>query len=134
MTYLPLALVDPNAAMPLGQALLIAVIGIAVVLVELALITVIILLLSKLIRLIAPKKEDSEELTPAVPQAVAPAPAAALTAPAGSVLPATGAQPKVDLVNVDEPTAAVIMAIVSEESGIELDHLLFKSIKLAEEK
>lgn len=34
------------------------------------------------------------------------------------------------LVNVDEPTAAMIMAIVSDESGIPLSELCFKSIKL----
>ena len=33
------------------------------------------------------------------------------------------------LQNVDEPTAAMIMAIVSEESGIPLEELCFKSIK-----
>ncbi len=31
---------------------------------------------------------------------------------------------------VDEPTAAMIMAIVSDESGIPLSELCFKSIKL----
>ncbi|MDF2566919.1 MAG: hypothetical protein K0R90_375 [Oscillospiraceae bacterium] len=34
------------------------------------------------------------------------------------------------LKNVDEPTAAMIMAIVSDESGIPLSELCFKSIKL----
>lgn len=33
------------------------------------------------------------------------------------------------LQNVDEPTAAMIMAIVSEESGIPLEELRFKSIR-----
>lgn len=33
------------------------------------------------------------------------------------------------LQNVDEPTAAMIMAIVSEESGIPLEELCFKLIK-----
>ncbi len=33
------------------------------------------------------------------------------------------------LKNVDEPTAALIMAIVSDESGIPLSELCFKSIK-----
>jgi len=33
------------------------------------------------------------------------------------------------LVNVDERTAAIIMAIVSDESGIPLSELCFKSIK-----
>lgn len=35
------------------------------------------------------------------------------------------------LVDVDEPTAAMIMAIVSHESGIPLSELRFKSIKPA---
>jgi len=34
------------------------------------------------------------------------------------------------LKNVDEPTAAMIMAIVSDESGIPLSELCFKSIRL----
>lgn len=34
------------------------------------------------------------------------------------------------LTNVDDPTAAMIMAIVSDESGIPLYQLCFKSIKL----
>lgn len=33
------------------------------------------------------------------------------------------------LKDVDEPTAAMIMAIVSDESGIPLSELIFKSIK-----
>lgn len=33
------------------------------------------------------------------------------------------------LYNVDESTAAMVMAIVSDESGIPLDQLCFKSIK-----
>ncbi|HPE38076.1 MAG TPA: OadG family protein [Bacillota bacterium] len=38
------------------------------------------------------------------------------------------------LKNVDEPTAAMIMAIVSDESGIPLEELCFKSIALVESK
>ena len=33
------------------------------------------------------------------------------------------------LIEVDEPTAAIIMAVVSDESGIPLEELRFKSIK-----
>ncbi len=36
------------------------------------------------------------------------------------------------LINVDEKTAAMIMAIVSDESKIPLDELQFKTIKLIE--
>lgn len=38
----------------------------------------------------------------------------------------------VKLKDVDEPTAAMIMAIVGDESGIPLEELCFKSIKLVE--
>jgi len=38
------------------------------------------------------------------------------------------------LINVDEKTAAMIMAIVSDESGIPLSELRFKSIKLIDNK
>lgn len=38
------------------------------------------------------------------------------------------------LKNVDEPTAAIIMAIVSDESGIPLSELCFKSIRLVEKQ
>lgn len=38
------------------------------------------------------------------------------------------------LKNVDEQTAAMIMAIVSNESGIPLSELIFKKISLVEEK
>lgn len=38
------------------------------------------------------------------------------------------------LKDVDEPTAATIMAIVSDESGIPLSELCFKSIKLVKQE
>lgn len=37
------------------------------------------------------------------------------------------------LINVDEPTAAMIMAIVSDETEIPLPELYFKSIRLIDE-
>jgi oxaloacetate decarboxylase (Na+ extruding) subunit gamma len=47
--------------------------------------------------------------------------------PAASPIPAgTGLK----LINVDEKTAALVMAIVSHESGIPLPELVFTSIKL----
>lgn len=38
--------------------------------------------------------------------------------------------PELKLVDVDDKTAAIVMAIVSHESGIPLPELIFKSIKL----
>jgi Na+-transporting methylmalonyl-CoA/oxaloacetate decarboxylase gamma subunit len=53
---------------------------------------------------------------------------AAQTAAASAEAPASD-NGSLRLINVDEPTAAMIMAIVSDESGIPLDELNFKSIK-----
>lgn len=41
---------------------------------------------------------------------------------------------QVDLIETDEKTAAVIMALVSHKSGIPLNRLSFKSIRLMEDK
>ena len=54
----------------------------------------------------------------------APAPAAA---PAAA--PVAYAPGRVQLIDVDEPTAAVVMALVSNQSGIPLERLAFKSIR-----
>lgn len=103
-----------------------ALTGVLVVMAELVLLAVAILVISKLIRLgenaFGKKKTAAEVKT-------APAPAAA----AGAPLPDGQSAGKLDLVDVDEPTAAVIMAIVSDRSGIPLNRLNFKSIKRIEE-
>ncbi|MEG1179452.1 MAG: hypothetical protein RSD42_03475, partial [Oscillospiraceae bacterium] len=52
----------------------------------------------------------------------------------GTPLSDTNSAGKIDLVNVSEADAAVLMAIVSYQSGIPLNRLSFKSIKLLEEK
>ena len=107
-----------NEAMDFGKAALVAVVGFITVLVILAIIALFI----KAIAAIFDKTSKSAK----TPAASAPA------APAAPV--AQPAQPGVELVGVDEPTAAVIMAIVSHQSGISLDRLAFKSIKLSEDK
>ncbi len=55
-------------------------------------------------------------------------------APAGKPLPVNTSAGSLDLINVDEKTAAVVMAIVSNKSGIPLNRLSFKSIRLMEDK
>ena len=122
MNYLPLWIVNPDDTLPFSKALLIAVVGIAVVMVELILITLIIQLLSKILQKFVGKEKA------AVPAAAAP------NAPAGVPLPEGLSQGSLKLTNVDEPTAAVIMAIVSDKSGIPLNRLNFKSISLQEDK
>ena len=114
-----------NLKMPLTDALATSFIGITTDILILAIIALLIILVSKVIRAIegvASKK---------APETVS-APAAA--APAGVPMPAGMNQGELELVNTDEKTAAVIMAIVSDKSGIPLNRLSFKSIKLVEDK
>ena len=109
----------PNNLELTGSMLIVALVGILIVLVELGILAVLIQGISKIVRALegAVSKKSA-----------APAPAAApVAAPAA---PSAGVQ----LVGVDEPTAAVIMAIVSNESGIPLNRLSFKSIKITEDK
>ena len=107
-----------NDSMTFSRAALVAVVGFLTVMVILAIIALFI----KAIAAIFDKTGKSAAKAPVV----APAPAA----PAVQPVQSSG----VELVNVDEPTAAVIMAIVSHQSGISLDRLAFKSIKLSEDK
>ena len=104
-----------------------AITGFVVVLAMLALIAVVILVFSKVMALSNGKKMAADTTTPAA------TPAAPAT-PAGNPLPANASAGSLDLVDVDEKTAAVIMAIVSKESGIPLNRLAFKSIKKTEDK
>ncbi len=114
----------PNNLELTGSMLIVALVGIVIVLVELGILAVLIQGISKIVRAL----EGAVSKKSAAPAAAAPAPAAApAVAPAA---PSAGVQ----LVGVDEPTAAVIMAIVSNESGIPLNRLSFKSIKITEDK
>lgn len=125
-----LYIINPHAPMELSQALLVAVTGIAVVLSELALLCVFILLLSKVMKIFTERKSAGKpELSgrPPLPEAPAPAPG---DIAGGTPLPETVSQGSLDLVDVDEATAAVIMAIVSDSSGIPLNRLKFNSIRL----
>ena len=97
----------------------IAAVGILVVMFELAIIAVSIFLISKVVRTFVKKEDsDSAESSASSAPAAVPAPAAVSAAPSG-----------IELSGVDEPTAAVIMALVSNKSGIPLSNLRFRSIK-----
>ncbi|MBO5681289.1 MAG: hypothetical protein J6T08_06200 [Lentisphaeria bacterium] len=114
-------------SLTMPETLLVAVAGILVVIAELALITVLILGISKILRSLESKLSGGSievtevKATPVAP-AAAPAPAAPAAAPVAYA-------PSVQLVDVDEPTAAVVMALVSNQTGIPLERLWFKSIK-----
>lgn len=113
---------DYSLKMGVGEALMTAVVGICTVILILAIIALLIMLVSKIIRTI---ESRTGEKSPAAPLAAA--------ADASVPLPDTESQGELVLENVDEPTAAVIMAIVSNKSGIPLNRLCFKSIKLLED-
>lgn len=101
----------------------IAAVGILVVMFELAIIAVSIFLISKVVRTFV-KKEDSDSAESSASSAPAAVPA---PVPAPAAVPATPSG--IELSGVDEPTAAVIMALVSDKSGIPLSNLRFRSIK-----
>ena len=67
------------------------------------------------------------------PAKAAPAAAAPVAAPA-AVSEEEFSSGTLKLKNCDEKTAAMIMAIVSDNTGIPLNELVFKSIKLVEKK
>lgn len=101
---------------PLGvlDALMIAVSGFFIVFLMLAVLWGIIVIISRAVTALAGKEQQSA----AAPDAPAPAPAPAPAAPAAVVLE-----------GIDETQAVCVMAIVSHETGIPLDELVFKSIK-----
>ncbi len=110
----------------MSETMLVAVAGIAVVLLELAILAVLIVLLSKIFKAIEGRFTSSDEEVTVIESAPAAPPAAApAAAPAVSYGTANGIQ----LIDVDEPTAAVVMALVSNQSGIPLERLAFRSIK-----
>lgn len=112
---------------PIGDALLFALFTISIVFVALLIIFVCIKIFSAILNAFDHKKDTSTE---------APATSATTTAPAA---PAAAAAPEEEfssgtlkLKGCDEKTAAMIMAIVSDNTGIPLSELVFKSITLVE--
>lgn len=103
---------------PLSQldALIVALSGFVIVFLMLALLWGIILVISRLVSGVEHHQ---------VPAMSAPAPARAPVRTAASA----AAPPQVVLEGIDETQAACVMAIVSHETGIPLDQLVFKSIK-----
>ncbi len=104
--------------MPLSEAIAVSLIGIVTVMIILAVIAGLIILVSKAIRAIESKAVSNKPDSTPVASAAVP----------------KQAQGQVELINTDEKTAAVIMAIVSEKSGIPLERLDFKSIRLIEDE
>ena len=111
--------------MPLTDALAVSLIGIVTVICILAVIACLILLVSKVIRAFESKANSKK---------AAAAPAEVTSAPSGVPMPAGMNQGELELIGVDEKEAAVVMAVVSHKSGIPLNRLAFKSIRLMEDE
>ncbi len=105
--------------MPLSEALAVSLIGIVTVIIILAVIAGLIILVSKAIRAIEAKAAAGKKETAATPASPV------ITAPV---------QTGPELIGTEEKEAAVIMAIVSDKTGIPLERLSFKSIKYINEK
>ncbi len=106
-----------------------ALTGFLVVIAMLALIAVVIYVFSKVTYTLTKKKAAKETVWETGENS-----SAGVVVPTGTPLAEGNSAGKLDLVDVDEPTAAVIMAIVSDQSGIPLNRLNFKSIKKVEDK
>ena len=108
-----------NMTIGIGDGLLYSLLGLLVVFFALFLLMCIIKLMW-----VFEKKEQ-----PAAP-AAAPAPAAGpAPAPAAAPAPAPGCAGELKLYDTDDRTAAMIMAIVADETGIPINELRFKSIR-----
>ena len=110
-----------NQPMGLGSSLLLSFIGIMMVFLALIILALMIQLSCKVLRAVTGKKAEAPK-APASADAPAPAPAPAAE-------PAFIAAPPLELSDVDAPSAAAIMAIVSEKTGVPLNHLAFHSIR-----
>lgn len=99
----------------LGEALNVAATGMLVVLLVLALLAVLVWVLSKAVRAVESRgrKPASSGTAASIREK-----GAAVSVPA-----------QIELTDVDEKTAAVLMAIVSKESGVPPERLRFVSIK-----
>lgn len=100
------------------DALMIALSGIVIVFLMLALLWGVIAVISRVMGMLEKHTAHPASVSAAAPAAAAPAAA-----------PAPAPAPQVKLEGVSEVEAACVMAIVSHETGIPLDQLVFKSIK-----
>ena len=100
------------------DALMIALSGIVIVFLMLALLWGVIAVISRVMGVLEKHTAHPASVSAAAPAAAAPAAA-----------PAPAPVPQVKLEGVSEVEAACVMSIVSHETGIPLDQLVFKSIK-----
>ena len=114
----------------IGEAFLFALVGFAIVFAVLLVLNGFIRLLSVIVRAVenAAANKTAAPAPAAAPAAAAPAASAAPAIPAG-MKPADGSLGDIKLYDVDDATAAMIMAIVADKLEAPLNELRFKSIK-----
>ena len=130
------ALASPGngGSISMTEALGLSVTGIVVVMIILALLAILVVILSKVVRTFEKASKGKKSVT----KEKAENTAAKLSLKENkqeikaAALEETQSLGQLELYKTDEKTAAVIMAIVSKESGIALNKLQFNSIKLIE--
>lgn len=116
-----------------GESLTMSGIGILVVFMELIILALIVMLMGKIIPKLTGKKGNAAPAAKAAP-AAAPAPKAAAPAAAVRTLVAgyNVLNPVLALCGVDEPTAAMVMAITADKLGTQPSELSFRAIRAIE--
>ena len=116
-------------AMNIPKALLIALVGFLTVLAILSIIALFIKLIAFIFSAIEKKNSKKiVEIFPMQEKHTEP------TKSVGPVLPETESQGELELIGVDEATAAMLMALVSYKTDIPLNRLIFRSIRLVEDE
>ena len=115
-----------------GESLTMAGIGMLVVFMELIILALIIMLMGKVVSSIAGKKGNAAPAAKAAP-AAAPAKAAAPAAAVRTLVAGYNVlKPVLALCGVDEPTAAMVMAITADKLGTQPSELSFRAIRAIE--
>lgn len=107
-------------SLTIAQGLQIALYGFTTVFIMLAILMLIITVMNKVVVAMTSKQEKAEEK---VVEEVVEVKKPANVEYAGEI----------QLIDVDEKTAACIMAIISDETNIPLENLIFKKIRLLED-
>ena len=115
-----------DSPMTVGRALLIAVIGFLIVFAVLGMIAIFVKWMGKGFDAAEKRKKATAQVRVPDPPKTDP--------PEEPALPENTSAGTLTLTDVTEEEAALIMAIVSEQSGIPLNHLQFESIRLLEDE
>lgn len=110
-----------------GDALLISLVGFAIVFAALIILMFTIRLISATARML--EKKETPVSSPVQVAAAAPAATPAKSAVPAGMVPAKGSLGEMKLFDTDEKTAAMLMAIVADELKAPLNELRFVSIR-----